>query len=139
MNQITEPKNQECEIVSETTKQQIIQTVQKESTTWKKAFNSQDALACANQYEDDAIMEVKSIGTFQGKKAIQAFWQKIIDDGFLDVEYHNPTIEVIDQTCAILSSKWKMNKAYGVIYKELWVIQPDGSAKLKEDVFEILG
>ena len=32
-----------------------------------------------------------------------------------------------------------MNKASGVIHKELWVIQEDGSAKLREDHFEVTG
>ncbi len=32
-----------------------------------------------------------------------------------------------------------MNKASGVIHKELWVLQPDGTAKLREDYFEATG
>lgn len=43
---------------------------------------------------------------------------------------------MIDETSALLTSDWKMNKANGVIYKELWVMQEDGSAKLREDDFE---
>ena len=31
-----------------------------------------------------------------------------------------------------------MNKAHGVIHRELWVLQEDGSAKLREDNFEAL-
>ncbi|GJL79916.1 MAG: hypothetical protein NPINA01_29050 [Nitrospinaceae bacterium] len=48
-------------------------------------------------------------------------------------------IEVIDGTSAILTSGWKMNKASGVIHKELWVIQQNGTAKLREDDFEASG
>jgi hypothetical protein len=32
-----------------------------------------------------------------------------------------------------------MNKASGVIHKELWVLQEDGAAKLREDDFEATG
>ena len=32
----------------------------------------------------------------------------------------------------------KMNKAQGVIHKELWVLQSDGTAKLREDDFEAM-
>ena len=66
----------------------------------------------------------------------RGFWQKLIDDGFSDVDYIAPQIEVIDEKSAILTSGWKMNKAGGVIHKELWVLQEDGSAKLREDDFE---
>ena len=63
----------------------------------------------------------------------------IVDDGFSSVEYVDPKVEVIDENSAILSSGWKMNKAKGVITKELWVLQEDGSAKLRIDEFEALG
>ena len=65
--------------------------------------------------------------------------QKLIDDGFSDVDYINPEIEVIDASSAVLSSGWQMNKAQGVITKELWVLQHDGSAKLRVDEFEAQG
>jgi len=32
-----------------------------------------------------------------------------------------------------------MNKTAGVIHKELWVLQADGSAKLRDDDFEANG
>jgi len=62
-----------------------------------------------------------------------------VNDGFSDVDYIDPKIVVIDESSAILSSGWKMNKAKGVITKELWVLQDDGSAKLREDAFEAQG
>ena len=55
------------------------------------------------------------------------------------MKYIDPVIEVIDENSAILSSKWSMNKAAGVITKELWVLQEDGSALLREDNFEAQG
>ena len=84
-------------------------------------------------------MQAKPFGTFTGTAEICAFWQKLIDDGFAEVEYLDPKIEVIDATSAILTSGWKMNKASGVIHKELWVLQNDGTAQLREDDFEATG
>ena len=114
----------------------VLQAVKAASSAWKSAFNSGNAAGCAAQYEKDAVMHARPFGTFTGTQEIQAFWQKLIDDGFSDVEYLDPTIEVLDQSSALLTSGWKMNNAAGVIHKELWVLQPDGTAKLREDDFE---
>ena len=81
-------------------------------------------------------MHARPFGTFTGTAEIQSFWQQLIDDGFSKVEYIDPKVEVVDETSAILTSAWKMNKAEGVIHKELWVLQENGIAKLREDDFE---
>lgn len=112
--------------------------VLKASTAWKKAFNSGDAAGCAAQYETTAVMSAKPFGTFIGSAVIQEFWQKLIDDGFTDVEYLEPKIKVLNETSAILTSGWKMNKAQGLIHRELWVLQEDGRAKLRNDDFEAI-
>ena len=117
----------------------VLDAVNKASTQWKSAFNSGDAAGCAAQYEEDAVMHARPFGTFSGTIQIQSFWQKLIDDGYSDVKYIDLKIEVIDEKSAILTSGWKMNKASGVIHKELWVLQADGSAKLREDDFEAKG
>ena len=117
----------------------VLDAVNAASARWKHAFNSGNAAGCAEQYEDDAVMKATPFGTFTGHAEIRAFWQKLIDDGFSDVDYINPKIEVIDATAAVLTSDWKMNKAFGVITKELWILQPDGTAKLREDDFEAQG
>lgn len=114
----------------------VLDAVNKASARWKSAFNSGDAAGCAAQYESSAVMHARPFGTFKGTVEIQGFWQKLVDDGFADVEYVEPKIKVIDEASAVLTSGWKMNKASGVIHKELWVIQEDGSAKLREDDFE---
>lgn len=114
----------------------VIQAVTEASERWKRAFNAGNAAECAAQYERSAIMKAEPFGTFEGIEDIQAFWQQLVDDGFCDVEYLDPKIEVIDQNSAVLASGWKMNKAQGVIHEELWVIQEDGSAKLRKDHFE---
>ena len=117
----------------------VLSAVQAASSIWKSSFNSGDAAGCAAQYEEDAVMHAKPFGTFSGREAIQGFWQKLIDEGFSDVDYIEPKIEVINAESAVLASEWKMNKASGRIYKELWVLQADGTAKLREDDFEALG
>ncbi len=117
----------------------VLDAVNKASAQWKLAFNSSDAASCAAQYENNAVMQARPFGTFTGTVQIQGFWQKLIDEGFSDVNYIEPKIEVVDETSAILTSGWKMNKAGGVIHKELWVLQADGTAKLREDDFEAKG
>jgi len=118
---------------------EVLAAVQAASRKWMAAFNAGDAAGCAANYETDAVMVAQPFGTFTGRAEIEAFWAKIIGDGFCNVEYIDPDIEVIDETSAVQSSKWRMNKAHGVITKELWVVQDDGQALLREDEFEVLG
>lgn len=106
---------------------------------WKAAFNAGDAAGCAVCYEQDALMVVTPFGEFKGRDAIQAFWQNLISKGFADVNYFDAKIEVLDETSAVISASWKMNNAHGIITKELWVLQEDGSALLREDHFEVQG
>ncbi|MEM7401825.1 MAG: nuclear transport factor 2 family protein [Pseudomonadota bacterium] len=117
----------------------ILSAVKIASDNWKSAFNSGDAAGCALQYEEKAVMHARPFGTFTGREEIQTFWQNLIDDGFADVEYIKPVINIIDETSAMLTSSWKMNKASGVIHKEIWVLQENGEAKLREDDFEAKG
>jgi len=124
---------------SEEQKAAVLEATKRASEQWKSAFNSGDAAGCAAQYEENAVMQAKPFGTFTGTTEIQAFWQKILDDGFSDVEYLEPSIKVVDETSAILTASWKMNKAKGVIHQELWVLQKDGTAKLRQDDFEAIG
>ena len=116
----------------------LLTAVQDASDRWQAAFNSGNATGCAAQYEETATMQAKPFGTFVGTEAIQNFWQKLIDDGFTDVEYVDPTIDIVDESSAVLSAKWKMNNAQGVIHRELWVLDSDGIAKLREDSFEAI-
>ncbi|MGD1935948.1 MAG: nuclear transport factor 2 family protein [Cyanophyceae cyanobacterium] len=120
-------------------KQTILDAVNRASAQWRAAFNSGDAAGCASQYETTAVMHARPFGTFTGTEAIQGFWQKLIDDGFAEVQYVDPEIDVLSETQAVLKSGWTMNNARGVIHKELWVLQDDGQAKLREDDFEAQG
>ncbi len=125
-------------MTTERQKVTVLNAVKAASAVWKDSFNAGNAAGCANQYESNAIMRADPFGTFKGTTDIQSFWQQLIDGGYTDVNYIDPSIEVIDAASAILTSGWKMNKAQGVIHKELWVIQLDGSAKLREDHFEAI-
>jgi ketosteroid isomerase-like protein len=126
-------------MITQESKKMILDAVNLASAKWKNAFNSGDAAGCAGQYESNAVMKATPFGIFTGTAEIQSFWQKLIDDGFAEVEYIKPKIEIIDSNSALLLSGWKMNKAHGVITKELWVLQPDRTAKLREDEFEAQG
>ena len=126
-------------MIKEEKRQAVLDALKNASEKWKLAFNFGDAEGCASQYESDAVMTAKPFGVFIGKEEIQGFWQKLVDDDFCDVEYIDPEIEVIDEHSAVLSSGWKMNKAKGMITKELWVLQSDGTAKLRIDEFEVQG
>ncbi len=117
----------------------LLDAVREGSSKWKAAFNAGDGAGCAAQYEQHAVIQARPIGTFTGREEIEAFWKKLVGDGFADVEYLDPKIEAVDETSAVLTSGWKMNKAAGVIHRELWVLQEDGSAKLREDDFEVTG
>jgi len=126
-------------MTSKNQKDTVSNAVNAASSIWKAAFNKGDAEGCANQYEDNAVMRAEPFGTFTGREEIRGFWQNLIDKGYCDVDYIAPKLEIIDESSAVLKSGWKMNKARGVIHKELWVIQTDGTAKLREDYFEVQG
>jgi len=106
------------------------------SETWRAFFNQGDAAGCASMYEENAKMIATPFGTYDGRQEIEAFWQSIMDQGFADVTYVDPEIEQVDNITTVLTSGWKMNKAQGVITRELWVVQDDGSMRLREDHFE---
>ncbi|WP_299405661.1 nuclear transport factor 2 family protein [Acaryochloris sp. IP29b_bin.148] len=125
-------------MLSQDQKNTVLAAATTASQQWQSAFNAGNAALCAAQYEPTAIMHARPFGTFHGTAEIHAFWEKLIADGFTDVEYLDPQIEVIDSTQAVLTSGWKMNNAKGVIHKELWVLQTDGTAKLREDDFEAI-
>lgn len=114
----------------------LIAETKEASEKWKSFFNQRDAAGCASMYEEDAEMIAKPFGSYKGRREIEAFWRDIIDQGLSGVAYVDPVIEQVDETSTVLTSGWKMNKAQGVISRELWVLQPDGSMLLREDHFE---
>ena len=106
---------------------------------WQFAFNKQDAAGCAAQYTKNSVMDARPFGTFKGRDAIQSFWQGIMDQGFADVNYADVKWEKAQGPGFVLTSSWTMNKAFGVVHKEHWVIESDGKARLLSDDFEIQG
>lgn len=107
------------------------------SKAWKDAFNAGNAAGAAALYEENAVMVVEPFGTFAGKDQILAFWTDIVSKGFDDVIYTNTVTTVLDGQSARVAADWTMNNASGIITNELWVVQPDGRALLREDHFEI--
>jgi len=81
-------------------------------------------------------MIAKPFGEFVGREAILAFWQEIIAGGFADVAYTSPRFTEVGAKSVVLTSDWTLNKAHGVITRELWVAQDDGTMKPREDHFE---
>lgn len=114
----------------------LIEKTIEASQKWKASFNRGDAAGCAAMYEERATMVAKPFGTYVGRTEIQAFWQNLIDQGFADVTYIEPTIEQEGANQTLLQSGWTMNKARGVISRELWALQDDGTMLLAEDHFE---
>ncbi|PSW58176.1 YybH family protein [Photobacterium leiognathi] len=106
---------------------------------WQQAFNGQYAKGCAAQYTQECVMDARPFGVFEGREAIENFWQGIIDQGFDSVDYTDVTWEPEGDNGYILTAKWTMNKAFGVVHKEHWAVQSDGSAKLVSDCFEVQG
>ena len=77
-------------MITENQRTNVLQALNKASEQWKSSFNSGDAAGCAAQYEQSAVMHARPFGTFTGREEIQSFWQKLIDDGFCDVDYMYP-------------------------------------------------
>ncbi|KAB0290006.1 nuclear transport factor 2 family protein [Vibrio fortis] len=118
---------------------QVLEACKKGIAAWQTAFNNQDAQGCAAQYNEDCVMHARPFGTFEGREAIQAFWQGIIDQGFKDVDYTDVKWEEHQDGGYILTSSWTMNKAFGVVHREHWVVEADGNARLISDDFEVQG
>ncbi len=106
------------------------------SLAWLTAFNRGDAKGCAEQYSENCEMHARPFGIFKGRQAIEAFWQDLIDKGFCQVAYANVEWQPA-QDGFVLNADWQMNKASGVIHKELWVLESDGHARLHFDDFEV--
>ncbi|MBU2896236.1 hypothetical protein [Vibrio hepatarius] len=125
--------------ISDIQREKVILAVKKASEGWKEAFNRGDARAAARFYETNSVTTAIPFGIYMGQEAAEGLWEHIINSGYKHVEYKNAKIEVIDTNAAVLSASWEMNKAYGIITKELWVLQGDDSAKLRVDNFEVVG
>ncbi len=117
----------------------VLQRCQAGIDEWQAAFNNQDAAGCAAQYCANAVMHARPFGIFNGREEIQAFWLGIMDQGFAEVDYTDVTWEEAEDGGYILSANWTMNKAFGVVHREHWVLEEDGLARLISDDFEVQG
>ncbi|GAL02353.1 isochorismatase [Photobacterium aphoticum] len=117
----------------------VLEACQAGIAAWQTAFNQQDAKGCAAQYDENCVMHARPFGTFTGREAIEGFWQNIMDQGFADVDYTEVTWTPEGEEGYILTAAWTMNKAFGVVHREHWVVQPDGQARLISDDFEVQG
>lgn len=117
----------------------VLEACKQGIASWQVAFNSQDAKGCAAQYQENCVMHARPFGEFVGREAIQAFWQDIMDKGFKDVDYTDVEWQPHGDNAFILSAKWTMNQAFGVVHKEVWQIDTDGKVRLASDDFEVLG
>lgn len=119
--------------------QQVLEICKAGLEAWQQAFNQHNAIGCADQYTEDSTMVTQPFGTFVGRDKIQAFWKDIIDQKFSNVAYHDIQWKAETADSYILTSKWTMNKAFGIVHKEHWKVQSDGKARLIYDHFEVLG
>ncbi|AUI87351.1 isochorismatase [Vibrio azureus] len=126
-------------MITEEQKQNVLTAVTKASKGWRDAFNSGDAKKAASFYEQDAVTTSIPFGIYIGQTAAEGLWDYIISNGYKDVKYFDTKIEVISSNAAVLSGSWEMNKAYGIMTKEIWVVGQDGTAKLRVDDFEVVG
>ena len=106
---------------------------------WVSAFNAGDVEGCVALYEANAVMHAKPSGTFTGTEEIRAYWQMVIAEGFGEAEFIEPKFEVIDETKVLVTGGCRMDQISGVVHKDIWVLQPDGTAKIRVDDFEMLG
>lgn len=118
---------------SQTVKSEVIEASQQ----WIMAFNKGDIQTCAEKYLSRAVMDVKPLGRYQGREAIQQFWATFVQltkaSGLL---YSNIDINVIDENSAKLTASWSMNVARGVINEEHWV-KENGTWLLANDDFSV--
>lgn len=119
----------------------IVKEVELTSKKWADAFNSEAVKGKAKKiyeaYKNDAILQSLPIefGNATGKDNIRKYWQTVIDSGAKDLIYINRKILVVDESTALLSASWTMNKFKGIITMEKWV-KKGSKWFLAEDNFE---
>ncbi len=109
--------------------------VKSASEEWIASFNRGDALACASRYEDQALMHLQPFSRVSGRSDIEHFWRDMIGKGFRDARYLNPTFELIGDRQIRVNSGWLMNKLFGDQHQALWIVQADGRALLRQDMY----
>ena len=120
-------------------RRQVVREVRAASNAWIDNFNAGNVDGIANAYEEDAIMWAEPFGIFEGRDAIRAFWDDLVNNvGATNLVYQRRRIRVISDTVAIVRSDWSMNIGGGIIYQEKWVKQANGEWILRSDHFDVL-
>ncbi|MCH9684335.1 MAG: nuclear transport factor 2 family protein, partial [Deltaproteobacteria bacterium] len=89
--------------------------VQAASAAWIRSFNAGDTDACVAGYTEDAVMEVASVGRFEGHAAIDGFWRPFMAQGAGALVYEDVRLRMVDPSTVELSARWSMNVGGGVI------------------------
>lgn len=104
------------------TKEEIKLEVLLASKNWINCFNKADIQKCSQTYLDNAVMNARPMGRFEGRDEIYAFWNNFIKITLAtDLKYSNIYVELINENLAKLSAQWSMNIGYGFITEELWI------------------
>lgn len=107
------------------------------SKRWIDFFNKSDIERCSQKYLNEAVMNVRPTGIYEGRGEIHEFWNTfVLVYRPSDLVYTDIHIKVIDEKTAKLSAKWSMNVASGFIAEELWV-KVNGEWFLSYDDFTI--
>ena len=85
------------------------------SKNWISNFNQGNIKEIVNAYTEDAVMEAKPFGIFNGRLDIEEFWSPFMKSGATDLKYTNTKVQVVSSRKAILSSDWSMNVGKGII------------------------
>lgn len=118
-------------------KELIRAEVQNASKKWVETFNKGNIRQCSEAYSENAVMDARPMGRYDGRSAIFEFWKEFVNStNAKDLVYTDIEIGVVDEISAILSAKWSMNVGKGLITKELW-IKTEGTWLLSEDDFTV--
>lgn len=112
----------------------ITKDVLKTSAEWIEYFNSGRIKACSESYSENAVMDARPMGRFEGREAIHKFWTGFVNSTKAkDLVYTDIKVDVIDEKSAILSANWSMNVGKGFITKELWVKTGENWLLIEDD------
>ena len=101
-------------------------------------FNKEDAATLVSFYTEDGQLLPPNAGVIEGKEAMQAFWQAVMDMGVKEAVLEIVEVEGHGDT-AIEVSKFKMKDAEGNVldygkYIVIWK-KVEGNWKLHRDIF----
>ncbi|WP_419533922.1 YybH family protein [Endozoicomonas sp.] len=115
---------------------EIFPAVESASRAWRMAFNSGDLIGFSAFYEKNAVLHISPFGSYSGVDEIKAFWQSLIDQDLKVLEYFGIQMTRVAGDQIILRGSWTMNKASGLIHKELWALQDNGYVLMREAELE---